>query len=141
MSVNLIISLALGLQAAAAPTFAPAPAPADVAVLTGATEARDCGGLLQTPAYCVGSTLAAVGAIAEAYVTDLQGKGWISAGGGANRVIFVKRHEGGGCDGLQMQAFYDVNRPAAPEAPAYLAFAVIPRDICVAETPATPSPQ
>jgi hypothetical protein len=42
---------------------------------------------------------------------------------------------------MQMQAFYDVNRPAAPEAPAYLAFAVIPRDICVAEAPTPPSAQ
>ena len=141
MSMNLIIGLTLGLQTAASPTFVPAPAPADVTVLTGASEARDCGGLLQTPAYCVGSTLAAVGGVAEAYVADLQGKGWITAGGGENRVIFVKRHEGGGCDGLQMQAFYDTNRPAAPEAPAYLAFALIPGNICAAETPATPSAQ
>ena len=141
MSVDLIISLALGLQAATLPAWTPVPAPADVTVLTGATEAPDCGGLLRTPAYCVGASLAAMGAIGEAYVTDLQGKGWIAADGDENRVIFVKRRTGGGCDAMQMQAFYDINRPAAPEAPAYLAFAVIPRDICVAETPATPSPQ
>ncbi|RZJ04057.1 MAG: hypothetical protein EON89_09320 [Brevundimonas sp.] len=141
MSVNLILGLALGFQAATLPAWTPAPAPADVTVLPGAMEISDCGGLLRTPAYCVGATLAAMGDIAEAYVADLQAKGWIAADGDENRVIFVKRRPGGGCEAMQMQAFYDVNRPAAPEAPSYLAFAVIPRDICVAEAPVSPSAQ
>lgn len=135
--LNLLIAGVL-LAQTAAPAWTPAPAPTDVTLLEGATAVPDCGGLLRTPAWCVTAPLAAMGNLGDAYVADLEGKGWIAADGDENRVIFVRRKTAGGCDAMQMQAFYDVSRPAAPEAPGYLAFAVIPRDICVAEGPAGP---
>jgi hypothetical protein len=105
-------------------------------VLPGATLATDCGNLhgLAGRAFCVSAPLAGIGALADAYVTDFQARGWIPAGGEDNRVVFVRRRDGGGCDGLQMQAFYDTSRPAGPDAIGYLGFGPIPGDVCA--TPA-----
>ncbi|HEX8660504.1 MAG TPA: hypothetical protein VF686_01465 [Brevundimonas sp.] len=143
-----------GLAAAAALMAAPvwaqapaAPAPAapavvspDAMVLPGATLAPDCGGLynLAGRAFCVSAPLAGIGALADTYVADLQTKGWLTAGGDDNRVVFVRRRDGGGCDGLQMQAFYDTSRPAGPAAIGYLGFGPIPGDVCAAQ-PAAPA--
>ncbi|MBU2125338.1 MAG: hypothetical protein KJ679_04875, partial [Alphaproteobacteria bacterium] len=77
-----------------------------------------------------------------AYIADLRTKGWIPAGGEDNRVVFVRRRDTGGCDGLQMQAFYDTSRPAGPEAIGYLGFGPIPGNVC-SDQPApaaTPAP-
>jgi hypothetical protein len=55
-------------------------------------------------------------------------------------VVFVKRREAGGCDGMQMVAFYDTTKTAVAELPAYLGFAVVPGDVCAqpaAEKPAS----
>ena len=118
----------------------------DVPILAGATPAPDCGNLygLAGKAFCVSAPLAGIGALADAYVAELEGQGWLAAGGDANRVVFVKRREGGGCDGLQMQAFYDTSRPAGPDATGYLGFGTIPGDVCAAGEPgeaaATPQP-
>ena len=135
------------LAAAAALFAAPAMAQGalpDVPVLAGATATPDCGNLygLAGKAFCVSAPLVAVGTLADAYVAELEGRGWLPAGGDANRVVFVKRREGGGCDGLQMQAFYDTSRPAGPNATGYLGFGVIPGDVCSAGQPgATAAPQ
>lgn len=115
-------------------------------ILAGATPAPDCGNLygLAGKAFCVSAPLAGIGGLADAYIADLEGRGWLPAGGDANRVVFVKRREGGGCDGLQMQAFYDTSRPAGPEATGYLGFGLIPGDVCAAGEPgaaATDAPQ
>lgn len=120
----------------AGPTTAQGSLP-DVPLLAGATAAPDCGNLygLAGKAYCVSAPLAAVGSLADAYVAELESRGWLVAAGDANRVVFVKRREGGGCDGLQMQAFYDTSRPAGPEATGYLGFGVIPGDVCAAGQP------
>lgn len=116
-----------------------APSP-DRLVLPGATLAPDCGDLygLAGKAFCVSAPLAAIGALADAYVADLGTKGWIAASGEDNRVVFVRRRDGGGCDGLQMQAFYDTSRPAGPNVVGYLGFGPIPGDVCAGQ-PAAPT--
>ena len=129
------------LTAAAALIAGPAAAQqpgAETLVLPGATAAPDCGNLygMAGRAFCVAAPLASIGALADAYVADLAGRGWLAAGGEENRVVFVRRRDGGGCDGLQMQAFYDTSRPAGPEAPGYLGFAPIPGDVCATPAPA-----
>lgn len=128
------------LAAAAVLIAAPATAQGalpDVPLLAGATAAPDCGNLygLAGKAFCISAPLAAVGSLADAYVAELESRGWLVAAGDANRVVFVKRRDGGGCDGLQMQAFYDTSRPAGPEATGYLGFGVIPGDVCAAGQP------
>ena len=127
---------------AAAAAFIAAPAVAqgalpDVPLLAGATPAPDCGNLygLAGKAFCVSAPLAAVGSLADAYVTELESRGWLVAAGDDNRVVFIRRRDGGGCDGLQMQAFYDTSRPAGPDATGYLGFGVIPGDVCSAGQP------
>ncbi len=113
--------------------------PVEAPILPGAELEAGCGGLydLAGKAFCVTAPLASIGALAEAYIAHFETQGWIAAGGDDNRVVFVKRREAGGCDGMQVQAFYDPNRPAAPEAPGYLAMATIPGDVCAA-APAAP---
>jgi hypothetical protein len=116
----------------------------DAMVLPGATAAPDCGNLynLAGRAFCVSAPLAGIGTLAEAYIADLRAKGWIAAGGDDNRVVFVRRRDTGGCDGLQMQAFYDTSRPAGPDAVGYLGFGPIPGNVC-SDQPApvaTPAP-
>ena len=111
------------------PAAAPTP---DQLVLPGATLAPDCGNLygLAGRAFCVSAPLALIGTLAEAYVADFQTKGWIPAGGDDNRVVFVRRRDNGGCDGLQMQAFYDTSRIVGPESTGYIGFGPIPGNVC-----------
>lgn len=101
-------------------------------VLAPAQAAPDCGGLLAVPAFCVTAPMAAIETLADGYVTHFAGEGWIAADGDDNRVIFVKRREGGGCDGMQMIAFYDTSRVATAESPGYLGMAMVPGDVCTA---------
>jgi hypothetical protein len=140
-----IVMLAAAAALTAAPAWAqepPAQAPLspDAMVLPGATLAPECGGLygLAGRAFCVSAPLAGISALAEAYVTDLQTRGWIAAGGDENRVVFVRRRDTGGCDGLQMQAFYDTSGPTGPASLGYLGFGPIPGDVCAAQ-PAAPA--
>jgi hypothetical protein len=125
-------------QAAAEPARPQGPAATGMPVLPPATAAADCGGLLRTPAFCVTAQLDQIGALADAYSEHLEGLGWLAADGDDNRVIFVRRREAGGCDGLQMVAFYDEAKPAEATAPGFLGFAVIPGDVCTA-APAAPA--
>lgn len=132
-------------EPAPAPARQPAPgAPAPSAgfpILAPAVEVADCGRLLATPAYCVSAQLTEVGALAENYIETLHGLGWIAADGDDNRVIFVRRREGGGCDGMQMIAFYDEKVPVTPTTVGYLGFAAIPGDICTSAPTAGATPQ
>lgn len=149
----LAATAALSLSAAAAQAQTPAPAPAaqqggpaDVGLLPGAELSADCGGLnnLTGRAYCVTAQLGQIGALADAYIADLETKGWLAAGGDENRVVLIKRREAGGCDGMQMVAFYDTSKTAVAELPAYLGFAVVPGDVCAAAAatpPAAATPQ
>ena len=152
--VLLAASAALALSAAAVqaqvavqtpPPAAAQPAPqggpADVGLLPGAELAADCGALnnLAGRAWCVTAQLGQIGALADAYIADLASKGWLAAGGDENRVVFVKRRAAGGCDGMQMVAFYDTTKTAVAELPAYLGFATIPGDVCAAAAAAPPA--
>ncbi|MFN7127962.1 MAG: hypothetical protein ACK4OJ_02755 [Brevundimonas sp.] len=131
----LSLSTAVQAQTPGQTTAAPAQVqPADVALLPGAQLSPDCGGLnnLAGRAWCVTAPLGQVGALAEAYIADLATKGWLAAGGDENRVVLIKRREAGGCDGMQMVAFYDTTKTAVAELPAYLGFATIPGDVCAA---------
>ena len=134
------IVMMLATTLLAAPAMAQAPAFPDAMVLPGATPAPECGNLygLAGRAFCVTAPLAGIDALAEAYVAALQSRGWIPADGADNRVVFVRRREGGGCDGLQMQAFYDTARPATADSPGYLGFGPIPGDVCAGQ-PAAPA--
>ena len=140
LAATAALSLSTAVQAQ---TAAPAQVqPAEVALLPGAQLSPDCGGLnnLTGRAWCVTAPLGQVGALADAFIADLATKGWLAAGGDENRVVLIKRREGGGCDGMQMVAFYDTARVAVAELPAYLGFAVVPGDVCAqpaAEKPAS----
>ena len=129
--------------APSAPVVAPAVAApmANFPILTPAVESADCGRLLGSPAYCVSADLTEVGALAERYLTSLEGMGWLAADGDDNRVIFVRRKPDGTCDGMQMIAFYDESKPVTPTTVGYLGFAAIPGNICVAPPAQGPSSQ
>ncbi len=149
LAATAVLSLSTAVQAQtpgqtpAAPTPAPGQVqPADVGLLPGARLSADCGGLnnLAGRAWCVTAPLGQVGALADAYIADLATKGWLAAGGDENRVVLIKRREGGGCEGMQMVAFYDTTKTAVAELPGYLGFAVVPGDVCAqaaAEKPAS----
>ena len=142
----LAATAALSLSAAAvraqtpsqAPAAAPQGGPAEVGLLPGAELSADCGALnnLAGRAWCVTAQLGQIGALADAYIADLEAKGWLAAGGDENRVVFIKRRAAGGCDGMQMVAFYDTAKTAVAELPAYLGFATIPGDVCAAQSAA-----
>lgn len=136
MMAAVLAFLPMTAMAQAAPQGQPVQAP----VLDGATEDATCGNLygMAGRAFCVTAPLAAIGAVADAYIAHFESQGWIAAAGDDNRVVFIKRREGGGCDGMQLQAFYDPNRPAAPEVPGYIGMATIPGDVCAA-APAAPA--
>ena len=149
MRLLLAASAALALCAPAVQAQTPAPAapqsaqqggPADVGLLPGAELSADCGGLnnLAGRAWCVTAPLGQIGALADAYIADLASKTWLAAGGDENRVVFIKRREAGGCDGMQMVAFYDTTKTAVAELPGSLGFATIPGDVCAAAAAATP---
>ncbi|WP_292052173.1 MULTISPECIES: hypothetical protein [unclassified Brevundimonas] len=137
--IALVSALAL-LAAQAAPSAAGpvSIAPTDIEVKAPAVASPNCGGLLSTPAFCVTARMDQLGDIADAYVEDLKTKGWIPADGDDNRIILIKRREGGGCDGMQMVAFFDTSKPQVAEEPAYLAFALIPGNVCSASEGSNP---
>lgn len=125
-------TLSMAQTTASGPQGAPA---ADMPLLGVAQAAPDCGNLLglNGRAFCITAPLASVGALADTYIAHFESQGWLVAGGDDNRVVFVKRKDGGACDGLQMAAFYDTAGPAAPESPGYLGFATIPGNVCAAQ--------
>ncbi len=118
-----------------APALAPiVTPPADLAILPGSTVAPDCGGLynLQGRAFCVSALLTQVGTLADAYVADIKSRGWLVAGGDANRVVLIRRDADGSCQGLQMQAFYNTAQATTPTSLGYLAFGIVPGNVCAA---------
>ena len=134
MSVSILMAAVLA-QTPAAPLDVSVPA------VAGVTADPTCGGRseLATMATCVVTTQAAISGVIDAWTADFERQGWLAAGGGDNRVVYVRRRAEGGCDGFQSLAFADGN-VAAPAAPAYLAMAAIPGDVCAAQpsTPASP---
>lgn len=139
LAATAVLSVSTAAQAQQAP--AAQGQPAEVGLLPGASPSPDCGALnnLAGRAWCVTAPLGQVGALAEAYLADLETKGWLAAGGDENRVVLIKRRDGGGCDGMQMVAFYDTSKAAQAETPGYLGFATIPGDVCATAAPAAPA--
>ena len=132
------------LIALAALTMTQAAAPAalqvEVPVVPGLTADPTCGGRegLNTIATCFATTQAAAEGAVDALHADFTNQGWLAADGQDNRIVYVKRKPDGGCDAFQLLAFAGANNVSAPAAPAYLALAAIPGDICAA-APAAPA--
>lgn len=144
---TLILAAAAVLFAgpALAQTAAPAAPQLNVQIpeLERVTADPTCGGkaaLVEQGVFCVTTTQAGIGAVVDAYSAAFSTQGWLPAGGSENLIIYVKRKPEGGCDGFQMLAFADETRVAAPAAPAWLAFASIPGDVCAAQPPAPAAP-
>jgi hypothetical protein len=118
----------------AAPAMAQTPTRLNVEIppVQGVTADPTCGGktAIAQQATCVTTTQAGIGDVVTAYTADFARQGWLAAGGGDNLIVYVKRKPDGGCDGFQMLAFADETRVAAPGAPAWLALATIPGDVC-----------
>lgn len=144
------LSIAFALPAVAqdapvatAPTIAPYALPANVSLpaVAGAIPDPTCGGreAMSQLAYCIASTQGGLQVVADGYTSGLEATDWLVAAGEDNRIVFVRRRDGGGCDGLQMQAFTPDGATPDANAPAYLAFAVIPGDVCAAQPPAAGS--
>lgn len=141
----MIALMIAGLVALSPAQAAPAPAAVaraalDVQIpeLPGTTADPTCGGkpAMAQQAFCVATTMAAMQGQADQYDAAFKSQGWIAADGGANLTVYVRRREGGGCDGFQQLAFADDARAIAPAAPAWFAFAAIPGDVCSAAPPA-----
>ena len=93
----------------------------------GVEVALDCGGLLPDPerAFCVTAPPERMASLARSYVDDLKAQGWLDADGDESRVVFVRRRNGGGCNGVILQAL-----PGAADGKAYLALVPTPGDAC-----------
>lgn len=111
--------------------------------VAGTTVDPTCGGVAELAriAFCVASTQAGMQTVADAYTADFAQQGWLVGAGDENLIVYVRRREGGGCDAFQMRAFSDESRVPAPGAPAYLAFATIPGDICSTASVESPPSQ
>ena len=128
---------------AAAAQTAPSAQTVELPEVQGATADPTCGGRAEMArlAFCISSTQAGMQSVADAYTAEFTRQGWLVGAGDANLVVYVRRKPGGGCEAFQMQAFANDDRVPAPGAPAYLAFATIPGDVCAdrpAETGAAP---
>ena len=104
---------------------------ADVPLLGVAKVAPTCGGLtLSAPAYCVTAPLSEMSTVSDLYISHYEGQGWLAADGADNRIVMIRRLAGGGCEGLQIIAFYDTVLAPGPATPGYLGFATIPGNVC-----------
>lgn len=139
MKLALALAALMALPAAAQEAATPSAQTVEVPEVAGATADPTCGGRAELAriAFCISSTQAGMQAVADAYSTAFNAQGWLIGAGDDNLVVFVRRKETGGCEAFQMQAFADETRAPGPGAPAYLAFASIPGDVC-ANRPATP---
>lgn len=106
----------------------------DLPLLAGATAAPGCGNqAVLAGAWCVSAPLSAMDGVAQAYVAELTGKGWLVADGGANRAVLVRRKEGGGCEAVQLLIVRDTSAPTTADSIAWLGVATVPGDICALE--------
>lgn len=130
----------VGAQDAPAPAAAPSQLQVEIPELEGVTADPTCGArpAVAQQAFCVETTQVGISAVVDAYSAAFSRQGWLPAGGGDNLVVYVKRKPEGGCEGFQMLAFSDESRVPAPAAPAWLALANIPGDVCAAR-PAAPT--
>ena len=133
--------LSTPVLAQTAPTPAPSAPPTQTVELPevqGATADPTCGGRAELAriAFCISATQAGMQSVADAYTAEFTRQGWLVGAGDANLIVYVRRKPAGGCEAFQMQAFANNDRVPAPGAPAYLAFATIPGDVCTG-SPAT----
>ncbi|MDP1777071.1 MAG: hypothetical protein Q8K90_00470 [Brevundimonas sp.] len=137
-----MMAAAAALMAAPAIAQTPAPLQVEIPDLPTAVSDPTCGGRigLAQQATCVMTTQGAIGGLVDAYSEAFSRQQWLPAGGEDNRVVYVRRREGGGCDGFQMMAFSDPARVPGPAEPAYLAFAAIPGDVCSDQPAAAAAP-
>ena len=106
----------------------------DLPLLAGATASPDCGNQpVLAGSWCVSAPLSAMNGVAQAYVAELTGKGWLVADGGANRAVLVRRKEDGGCETVQMLIVRDTSAPTTVESVAWLGIASVPGDVCAPE--------
>ncbi|MDP1912437.1 hypothetical protein [Brevundimonas sp.] len=133
---------ALLAMPAMAQQAAPAPLQVEIPEMPTAVSDPTCGGRvgLAQQAMCVVTTQAAIAGLVDVYSAAFARQQWLPAGGEENRVVYVRRREGGGCDGFEMMAFADPARVPGPAEPAWLAFAAIPGDICAAQPAGAPTP-
>lgn len=134
---TLILAAVAAVFAAPALAQTPPPLEVDIPDVAGVTADPTCGGKAQIAqqAFCVTTTQAGVNDVVTAYTAAFERQGWLAAAGDNNRVVYVRRKAEGGCDGFQMLAFADDTRLPAPGAPAWLAMATIPGDVCAASAP------
>ena len=112
-------------------TTDPGIAMAGVPLLGLAKVAPTCGDLkLSAPAYCVTASLSEMSTLSDLYIDHYEAEGWLAADGAENRIVMVRRREGGGCDGMQIIAFYDTALAPGPATPGFLGFATIPGNVC-----------
>ncbi|MBU1385005.1 MAG: hypothetical protein KKG14_06320 [Alphaproteobacteria bacterium] len=106
----------------------------DLPLLAGAAAAPDCGNqAVLAGAWCVSAPLSAMEGVAQAYVAELTGKGWLVADGGANRAVLLRRKDGGGCETVQMLIVRDTSEPTTADSVAWLGVATVPGDVCAPE--------
>ncbi|MDQ8028814.1 MAG: hypothetical protein REJ23_08800 [Brevundimonas sp.] len=129
------------LAQTAAPAAASTPLQIEIPELDRVTADPTCGGkaYLVQQATCVTTTQTNIGPAVDAYSAAFSQQGWLAAGGRENLVVYVKRRATGGCDGFQMMAFADDAQTEGPDAPAWLAFAPIPGDVCASMTSPAPA--
>ncbi|HYC97268.1 hypothetical protein [Brevundimonas sp.] len=106
----------------------------DLPLLAGATAAPDCGNqAVLAGAWCVSAPLSAMDGVAQAYVAELTGKGWLVADGSDSRALLVRRKTDGGCEAVQMLIVRDTSTPATADSVAWLGVASLPGDVCAPE--------
>ena len=128
----LILSLAVALLVApqdAPPADAPRFLPADVPVIAPATSDPGCDGdEVFQGATCLLVPSDQIDTVVQAYVDQLYVRSWLDAGGEGRFRIFIRRREGGGCDGMQMLA---LDRGAR----GLVLFSAVPGNACAANSP------
>lgn len=111
-------------------------APLDVQLpaVEGLSADPTCGGreAMVAIATCFATTQAGIENVVDVWNAAFAQQGWLAADGQDNRILYIRRKDGGGCDAFQILAFADNMQSMAPAAPAYLALAAIPSDICSA---------
>ncbi len=133
----------VGLQAVPQSVAPPAAPRMTLPEIEGAVLDPTCGGVANVAqiATCVASTQAGLQGLADRYIAAFEAQGWLAADGEDNRMVFVRRRDGGGCDGFQVQAFTDETRLPNPAEPAFLAFAIIPGNVCTDPDTSGATPQ
>ncbi len=133
-TMSTLSALALGafaMMAAQDASLADTPRflPADVPVIAPATSDPSCDGDdVFRGATCLTAPADQADDIIRAYVDQLYVLSWLEAAGSDRYRVFVRRRDGGGCDGMQMLA-----RDHGDQ--LLLVFAAMPGDACAPDSP------